>query len=223
MMRSSSAGSAGLSRDGGIGSRLRIASKMTADVSRERLAAPSPSRRAPRRTRTGRCARRAPRRAPARATCRPPCRAPCPGWSGARSADDRRSACDTLGRARASAPSLARPKSRILACPRSVTKMFAGLMSRWTMPLRVRGLERVGDLRSRARAAVAACSGRPAIRCLQRLALEQLHHDERPPVVLADVVDRADVRVVQGGRRPRLALEALERLRVLRQRRRAGT
>jgi len=28
----------------------------------------------------------------------------------------------------------ASPKSRILACPRLVTKMFAGLMSRWTMP-----------------------------------------------------------------------------------------
>jgi hypothetical protein len=30
---------------------------------------------------------------------------------------------------------LASPKSRIFACPRSVTKMFAGLMSRWIMPL----------------------------------------------------------------------------------------
>src|ERR1700728_4819164 len=29
---------------------------------------------------------------------------------------------------------LARPKSRILAWPRLVTKMLAGLMSRWTMP-----------------------------------------------------------------------------------------
>ena len=28
----------------------------------------------------------------------------------------------------------ASPKSRILACPRLVTKMLAGLMSRWTMP-----------------------------------------------------------------------------------------
>ena len=31
--------------------------------------------------------------------------------------------------------SFARPKSRILAWPRSVTKMFAGLMLRWTIPL----------------------------------------------------------------------------------------
>ena len=31
-------------------------------------------------------------------------------------------------------PIFARPKSRIFASPRSVTKMFAGLRSRWTMP-----------------------------------------------------------------------------------------
>ncbi len=31
--------------------------------------------------------------------------------------------------------SLARPKSKILAWPRVVTKMFAGLISRWMMPL----------------------------------------------------------------------------------------
>ena len=32
--------------------------------------------------------------------------------------------------------SLARPKSRIFACPRSVTNRLAGLMSRWATPLR---------------------------------------------------------------------------------------
>ena len=31
--------------------------------------------------------------------------------------------------------SLASPKSRIFACPRVVTKMFAGLISRWMIPL----------------------------------------------------------------------------------------
>ncbi len=40
---------------------------------------------------------------------------------------------------------LARPKSRILALPRLVTKMLAGLMSRWTMPWRMGGIEGVGD------------------------------------------------------------------------------
>ena len=39
----------------------------------------------------------------------------------------------------------------------------------------------------------------------ERLPLEQLHRDERPAFVFADLVDRADVRVVQrgSGRAPR--------------------
>ena len=49
------------------------------------------------------------------------------------------------------------------------------------------------------------------------LAVEQLHDDERLALVLADVVDRADVRMVQRRGGARLALEALERLRVARQ------
>jgi hypothetical protein len=43
------------------------------------------------------------------------------------------------------ARTLARPKSRILACPRLVTKMLAGLMSRWTIPWESGGVESVGD------------------------------------------------------------------------------
>ena len=46
---------------------------------------------------------------------------------------------------------------------------------------------------------------------LQRLAVEELHRDERLALGLADVVDRADVRVVERRGRARLALEALER------------
>jgi hypothetical protein len=43
---------------------------------------------------------------------------------------------ETSGRAaaRESELTFASPKSRIFACSRSVMKMFAGLMSRWTMP-----------------------------------------------------------------------------------------
>ena len=44
--------------------------------------------------------------------------------------------------------------------------------------------------------------------CPQRLALEQLHHEERRALVLADVVQRADVGVVQAGDGPRFAREA---------------
>jgi len=49
---------------------------------------------------------------------------------------------------------------------------------------------------------------------LERLTFEQLHSDERLPVLLANVVNRTDVRVVQCGRGLGLALEAGQRLRV---------
>ena len=52
---------------------------------------------------------------------------------------------------------------------------------------------------------------------LQRRALQILHDDERAPVLLADVVDRADVRVVQRRRRPRFAREPAQRLRIPRE------
>ena len=42
-------------------------------------------------------------------------------------------------------------------------------------------------------------------------AFEQLHRDERLPVVLFDRVDRADSRMIEGRRRPRLAQKSLQR------------
>ena len=44
---------------------------------------------------------------------------------------------------------------------------------------------------------------------LQRLPLQALHDDEGPPLVLADVVDGADVGMIQGRGGLRLTLEAL--------------
>ena len=80
--------------------------------------------------------------------------------------------------------------------------------------LRMRGVERVGDLDAQiehrfdlqrlARDAVP-----------QRLPLQKLHRDEGLPSDLVNFVDRADVRVVQSGRSLGLALEAAERLRVV--------
>ena len=46
----------------------------------------------------------------------------------------------------------------------------------------------------------------------QRLAVDQLHDEKRHALVLADVVERADVRVRQARDRPRLALEPLAEL-----------
>ena len=55
---------------------------------------------------------------------------------------------------------------------------------------------------------------------LERPPFEQLHHEELLPVVFADVIDRADVRVIQRRRRTSLALKALRRRRVPQQLRR---
>jgi hypothetical protein len=52
-------------------------------------------------------------------------------------------------------------------------------------------------------------------RMLQRLTLQILHGDEGLPALLIDLVDCADVGMVQCGSGLRLALEATERLRVL--------
>ena len=50
----------------------------------------------------------------------------------------------------------------------------------------------------------------------QRLAFQVLHHQEVDAVLVADVVQRADVRMVQRGDGLRFALEALLHLGVLR-------
>ena len=57
-------------------------------------------------------------------------------------------------------------------------------------------------------------SGRVFDAVLQRGAFQQLHGDEVLVALAADVVDRADVRMVEGGSGPRFALETLQRLRV---------
>src|SRR5947208_3347657 len=49
---------------------------------------------------------------------------------------------------------------------------------------------------------------------LQRLAFKELHDDEGTAVLLADVMNRADVRVIQGGSGSSLAPETIQGLRV---------
>src|ERR1017187_2554940 len=55
----------------------------------------------------------------------------------------------------------------------------------------------------------------PSDAMLQCQPVQELHGDERLPIVLADLVDRADVGVVQGGSGACFPAEAFERLRVL--------
>ena len=121
-----------------------------------------------------------PRRAPAPATCRRPCRRPCPGWSACSSASvgggGRRRPARRPCSAGAASPGRSRESSPARA---SVTKMFAGLMSRWTMPCRVRGVQRVGNLDRRRRAAGPTRAG-PCRRCACFSVFpQQLHRDER--------------------------------------------
>jgi hypothetical protein len=83
-------------------------------------------------------------------------------------------------------------------------------------PLPVRGVEGVGNLDPDVHDLVDV-EARGAHVMLERLALEPLHHDVMLALVLADVVDGADVRVVEGRGGAGLALEPFHRARVLRQ------
>jgi hypothetical protein len=72
----------------------------------------------------------------------------------------------------------------------------------------VRGVECVGDLQAQVQDLLGAePPRRDAV--LQRLPMQALHDDEGAPLVLADVVDGADVGMIQGRGGLRLTLEAL--------------
>jgi len=90
-----------------------------------------------------------------------------------------------------------------------VTKMFAGLISRWTIPFACAA--GIGDLDApiehRLDLHRLASDSVP-----ERLALQQFHSDEGSPVTLVNLVDRADVRVVQRGRSLGFPLETAESL-----------
>ena len=76
---------------------------------------------------------------------------------------------------------------------------------------RVRGIERVGDLLAEIEQIVDRQRTARDAR-LQRLAFQQLHHHELLAVVLADVVQRADVRMAQRRDDARFAKEAVHRV-----------
>ena len=80
----------------------------------------------------------------------------------------------------------------------------------------MRGVQRVGNLDAHVEQRVQAqrTRGEPI---LQRRPLQILHHDERSPVLLADVVDRADVWMVERRCGPGFALKAAQRLGITRQ------
>ena len=103
----------------------------------------------------------------------------------------------------------ARPKSSTFTTPSGVILMLAGFRSRWTMPFScaassasaicARDGEGVGQAEPSAPGVRAAAMPSASVG-----AWDELHHQ----VVGPDVVERADVRMVERGKRPRLALEA---------------
>jgi len=82
-------------------------------------------------------------------------------------------------------------------------------------PAPMRVVERVGDLHTVSQRLVdAERTSSQTIR--KRLALEILHDEERNVLLGADVVKRADVRVIDLGNRSRFLLETLVKLHILR-------
>ena len=78
----------------------------------------------------------------------------------------------------------------------------------------VRFVERLGDLGSDLQG-LFYCEQRTAQPRLQRLARDMLHHDAGATVDVGQLVNLADVWVVERGGRPRLAVQPLARRRVL--------
>ena len=84
-------------------------------------------------------------------------------------------------------------------------------------PGRVRGVERIRNVDADVEDELV----RDRLRTdsmLERLSFQELHHDELLALELADVVDRADVRMIQGRSSPRFPLKAFDRVTVLQDR-----
>ena len=90
-----------------------------------------------------------------------------------------------------------RPKSRTLAVPRFVTKMFGGLYIAVDNSLLVRRFQGVRDLDRDFYHAIDRKQA-PLNQVFQRLALQELHGDERSAAFFGDFIDRGDFGMVQG-------------------------
>ncbi len=108
------------------------------------------------------------------------------------------------------APARAMPKSVTRARPSASTRTLWGFRSRWTIPRACANRTPVEDLADdldRLGRREAALD-----QVLERGALHVLHRDEVAALVLAAVIDRDDVRVLEAGGGLRLAAEALDEL-----------
>ena len=123
----------------------------------------------------------------------------------ARRADDQALLRQRVSAVSAGPTSRARPKSSSFT-PWRVRKMLAGFRSRWIRPRSCTAASVSTTTSAMARGFVEG-QGTTREAIGQRLAVEQLHHQEVDAVLMPDVVDGADVRVVQRGNRARFALE----------------
>jgi hypothetical protein len=109
----------------------------------------------------------------------------------------------------------ANPKSRILVCPRLVTKMFGRLDVGVNDAFDVGGIQRVRNFNGKCEQCVIV--QRPAgNHGLYGHAVHKLHCDERTTILLANVVNGADIRMVLGRSGSRFALESPWGLRISR-------
>ena len=90
-------------------------------------------------------------------------------------------------------------------------------MSRWMIPCGVRGIQRVGDFDGEVEQLARVESGLPAMRCFSVAPSRNSMAMKGWPSCFADVVDGADVGMIQSRGSARFALETLERLGVARQ------
>jgi hypothetical protein len=110
--------------------------------------------------------------------------------------------------------SFARPKSRIFASTLD-KKYIRGLDIAVDNAFGMRRIEAVGDLNADLQQ-LGNLDGPPGDPVLERLALQQFHGDKRPAFELADVVNRADIRMVERRGCARFAMKPLDRLRIMR-------
>jgi hypothetical protein len=77
-------------------------------------------------------------------------------------------------------------------------------------PARVRRVERIGHLHGN-RQRLGQWHGPARDPCRERLPLDEFHRDEMPAIAFADVVNRADIRMIERGGGASLATETLRR------------
>ena len=122
--------------------------------------------------------------------------------------------CETLGDATpVGSIAFARPKSSTFTVPSGRTLMFAGFKIAMDDALLVRRFQRVSDLLRDGQRLVDR--DRPARDALREvLALDEFHHERADAAGFFETVDVGDVRMVQRGQGPGLALKPRDPLRV---------